>query len=74
MLVFFTTTIAAGYDMKNIVWVGAGLNALAAMIHIFEKMNESLVNQYGRDIENIRDNKYLDESTIDIEDKEDEKK
>ena len=60
--------------MKNIVWVGAGLNALAAMIHIFEKMNESLVNQYGRDIENIRDNKYLDESTIDIEDKEDEKK
>ena len=58
------TTIAAGYDSKEIVWVGAGLNALAALIHIFEKTNESLINQYGKDIQEIVDNKYIDEEAI----------
>jgi hypothetical protein len=69
-----TTTIAAGYDNRNMVWIGAGLNALAAIIHIFERTNESLINQYGKDIQNIKDDKYLDESAIDVESEEKETK
>ena len=62
-----TTTLAAGYDMKDIIWVGAALNALAALIHVFEKMNDSLIKQYGKDIQMIRDGNYVDEAPIDVE-------
>ena len=61
------TTLAAGYDMKSIIWVGASLNALAALIHIFEKTNDSLIKQYGKDIQLIKDNNYIDEAPVDIE-------
>ena len=63
-----TTTLAAGYDMKNVIWIGAALNALAALIHVFEKTNESLITQYGKDIEMIQSNTYVDEQPIVTED------
>jgi hypothetical protein len=37
-----TTTIAAGYDVKAIVWVGVGLNILASLITVFEKTNNAI--------------------------------
>ena len=37
-----TTTIAAGYNLKWLVWIGAGLNSLAALIHIYEQTNNSI--------------------------------
>ena len=37
-----TTTIAAGYDMKVIVWVGVGFNILASLINVFEKTNTGI--------------------------------
>ena len=61
------TTLAAGYDMKSIIWVGASLNALAALIHVFEKTNDGLIKQYGKDIQLIKDNNYVDESPVDLE-------
>lgn len=64
-----TTTIAAGYDMREIVWVGAALNALAALIHVFERLNLSLIRQYAKDIHQIRINEYEDEEATDVEDK-----
>lgn len=66
-----TTTIAAGFDSKEIVWVGAGLNALAAMIHIFEKLNTSLIVQYNKEIEEIRTNTYNEEDALKVDDDDD---
>ena len=34
-----TTTIAAGYNEKYLVWVGVGLNVIASFINISEKIN-----------------------------------
>lgn len=61
------TSLAAGYDMKQIIWVGTALNALAALIHIFEKINDGLIKQYAKDIQLIIENNYVDESPIVIE-------
>ena len=62
-----TTTLAAGYDLKYVIWIGASLNAIAALIHVFEKTNESLIKQYGKDIQMIKDNTYIDETPVDVE-------
>jgi len=48
------TTIAAGYDIKALVWVGAGINALASLIKIFETTNNSLLKKLMVDIKKIR--------------------
>jgi hypothetical protein len=57
-----TTTIAAGYDIKAIVWVGVGLNILASMINIFEKTNSGISKKLMKDIQAIKDGTYVDES------------
>jgi hypothetical protein len=57
-----TTTIAAGYDIKSIVWVGVGLNILASMINIFEKTNNGISKKLMKDIQAIKDGTYVDES------------
>ena len=57
------TTIAAGYDMKNIVWLGAALNAIATLIQVFEHLNITLCKMYAKDIHRIRINEYEDEET-----------
>lgn len=62
-----TTTLAAGYDMKEVIWIGASLNALASLIQIFEKLNDSLSKQYAKDIQLIRADNYVDEAPVDIE-------
>lgn len=69
-----TTTVAAGYDMKEYVWLGAGLNATAALIHVFEHVNQSLIKQYAKDIHQIRINEYEDEAAEDVDDDAPEKK
>ena len=51
-----TTTIAAGYDVKAIVWVGVGLNILASLI---------------TDIQAIKDGTFVDEGVaVDTHEKE----
>lgn len=64
-----TTTMAAGYGSKEIVWVGAGLNAVAALIHVFENINYGLIKKYKSDIEAIQNDTYVDEREVDIEEK-----
>ena len=59
-----TTTIAAGYNIKELVWVGVGLNILASLINIFEHNNNSMSKRLLKDIEAIRDDKYVDEGTL----------
>jgi hypothetical protein len=58
------TTIAAGYNLKALVWVGAGINALASLIKIFETTNNSLLKKLMVDIKKIRDGTYVDEGVM----------
>ena len=63
------TTIAAGYDAKFLVWVGAGISALASMIKVFESTNNTMLKKLMNDISLIRAGTYVDEGTIVDEEK-----
>ena len=63
-----TTTIGTGYNIKYLIWVGIGLNILASLINIYEKINNDMLKKLMIDIKKIRDGNYIDESPIiDIE-------
>jgi len=57
-----TTTISASYDYKEILWIGIGINALATLINIYEKINKSISNKLLENIKSIKAGNYLDES------------
>ena len=57
-----TTTISASYDYKEILWIGIGINALASLISIYEKINKSISDKMLENIKNIKAGEYLDES------------
>jgi len=59
-----TTTIAAGYNKKELVWVGVGLNIFATLIHSYENINNTISSKLLQDIKNIRNNNYIDEDLI----------
>ena len=59
-----TTTIAAGYDMKLLVWVGVGFNILASLINVFEKTNNGISKHLLKDINAIKDGTYVDEGIM----------
>ena len=61
-----TTTIAAGYDMKILVWVGVGFNILASLINVFEKTNNSISKHLMKDIQAIKDGTFVDEGSIEL--------
>ena len=61
-----TTTVAAGYDFKELIWVGVGLNIVATIINAFEKTNSSVSKGLLKDINAIRDGTYVDESSIEM--------
>ena len=62
------TTIASGYNIKYLIWVGIGLNVFASLINIYEKINNDMLKKLMIDIQKIRDGNYIDESPIiDIE-------
>jgi hypothetical protein len=61
-----TTTIAAGYDMKILVWIGVGLNITATLINVFEKTNSSISKNLMKDIQAIKEGSYVDESSIEL--------
>jgi hypothetical protein len=56
-----TTTIATGYDMKEIIWIGIGMNILATLINIFEKTNDSISKRLLKEIYSIKNGTYVDE-------------
>ena len=59
-----TTTIAAGYNKKELVWVGVGLNIFATLIHSYESINNRISSKLLQDIKHIRNNDYIDEDLI----------
>ena len=56
-----TTTVAAGYNFKEIVWVGVGLNIVASLISVFEKTNNAISKNLLKDIEAIKNGTFVDE-------------
>ena len=63
-----TTSIATGNNNYTFIWVGVGLNVLATLINTYEKINNSQLKKLLKDIENIKNGNYTDESEIiDIE-------
>ncbi len=59
-----TTTIATGYSVKEIIWVGVGLNMLATLIHVFEQTNNNISKKMLQNIEAIKKGDYLDEDVL----------
>ncbi len=58
------STIAAGNDMKVLMWIGVSFNCVASLIAIFEKNNVSISKKLMRDIETIKNRTYIDESVL----------
>ena len=56
-----TTTIAAGYDIKQLIWIGVGMNVLASLITVFEHTNDSISKRLLKDIQSIKNGTYIDE-------------
>ena len=66
-----TTTIATGYNIRELIWVGVGLNVISTLMNVFEKINTSISTKLMKDITSIREDKYVDEGTVvnDLKDK-----
>lgn len=63
-----TTTIATGYNVKECIWIGVGLNILATLIQIYEQNNNTISAKLLKDIQLIKSNSYIDEDImIDVE-------
>lgn len=57
----FTTTLAAGYNIKELVWGGIALNIIASLINVFEQTNNTMSKRIMKDIVAIKQGKYVDE-------------
>ncbi len=68
-----TTTIGTGYNLKELIWTGIGVNILASLIHSYEQINNNISIKLLKNIENIRKNTYVDEDVL-IDLSEDSKK
>ncbi len=59
-----TTTIGTGYNIKELIWTGIGINVLASLIHSYEQINNNVSIKLLKNIENIRKNNYIDEDVL----------
>ena len=59
-----TTTIAAGTNAKTYIWLGIGLNLFASLINVFEQTNNNISKKLLKDIQLIKDGKYLDDGIV----------
>jgi hypothetical protein len=59
-----TTSLAAGYNLKFLIWLGVSLNALATLITIFEKTNNSISDRLMENIQEIKKGNYIDELNL----------
>jgi hypothetical protein len=68
-----TTTIATGYNVREYIWIGVGLNVLASLINAFEQTNNNISKKLLQDIQSIKDGNYVDEGLV-VESKKSSKK
>jgi hypothetical protein len=59
-----TTTIATGYSLTYLIWVGVGLNVLASLLNVYEKTNANLLKTYLKDIDAIKNGTFTDEGSV----------
>ncbi len=59
-----TTTIGTGYDIKELIWTGIGVNILASLIHSYEQVNNNISIKLLKNIESIKKNTYIDEDVM----------
>jgi hypothetical protein len=59
-----TTTIGTGYEIKELIWTGIGVNILASLIHSYEQVNNNISIKLLKNIENIKKNTYIDEDVL----------
>lgn len=70
----FITTLATGYKLPELTWVGIGLNMMSTLMIVFEKLNTSISTKILKDIQAIRAGTYVDEGIIVDDTKKDEEK
>jgi hypothetical protein len=70
----FITTLATGYSLPELTWVGIGLNMMSTLMIVFEKLNTSISTKILKDIQSIRNGTYVDEGIIVDDTKKDEEK
>jgi hypothetical protein len=67
-----TTSFAASANDANLIWLGVGLNLFASLIHIYEKLNSSMMNILLHDINDIKTGHYVSENEfVDVDPKSD---
>lgn len=70
-----TTTIGTGYNVKELIWGGIGVNVFATLIHSYEQINNNISIKLLKNIENIKNNNYVDEDVlIDLDENENKNK
>jgi hypothetical protein len=70
----FVTTLATGYHLPELTWVGIGLKMMSTLMIVFEKLNTSISTKILKDIQSIKDGTYVDEGIIVDDTKKDEEK
>ena len=70
----FITTLATGYSLPELTWVGIGLNMMSTLMIVFEKLNTSISTKILKDIQSIRNGTYVDEGIIVDDTKKEENK
>jgi hypothetical protein len=62
------TSISASINDQRLIWLGIGLNIIASIIQIYEKINNDQMKKLFVDIQSIKNGTYIDETPlIDIE-------
>jgi len=59
-----TSSVAAGNNDIYLLWSGIGLNVFASLIHVYEKLNNSIMKKLMHDIKAIKDGTYIDEGEM----------
>lgn len=58
------TTIAAGVNSSNLIWLGVVLNSVATLLHVFEKNNNEIITKLSEEIKAIKEGNYIDQSRM----------
>ena len=58
------SSVGTSSNNNNLIWTGVSLNILASLIQIFEKINDSLLDTLLSDIQNIKNGKFIDQSSL----------
>ena len=58
------TAYATSINDSNLIWAGISLNGIESLLHIYEKINSSILKKLLNDIILIKNGKYIDETSI----------